>query len=159
MIFYLLISPEIVNEQKIPDDAIRIRIIPNSNKTKDQKIKQKVKTNLQTTMYNLLKDTKNTKEAKKIINNNLNTVDKTVKNTLKNENYKINFGLNYFPEKQYKGIKYEAGYYESLVVTLGKGKGDNWWCVLFPPLCLIEADENTDIEYKSLVKEILNKYL
>ncbi|MEI3507940.1 MAG: stage II sporulation protein R [Bacilli bacterium] len=75
------------------------------------------------------------------------------------KNYQVNFGSNYFPEKEYKGVKYEEGYYEFLLVTLGEGKGDNWWCVLFPPLCLIEADESTDVEYKSIVKELIDKYL
>lgn len=68
------------------------------------------------------------------------------------------FGFNYFPSKKYKGITYKDGYYESLVVTLGEGKGDNWWCVLFPPLCLLEAEESTDVEYKSYVKELIDKY-
>ena len=67
--------------------------------------------------------------------------------------------MNYFPSKEYKGVKYEEGYYESLVITLGKGEGDNWWCVLFPPLCLIEGEEDTEVEYKSIVMEILDKYL
>ena len=50
--------------------------------------------------------------------------------------------------------------YESLVITLGKGEGDNWWCVLFPPLCLLEENENTqDVEYHFLVKDIIDKYL
>ena len=44
------------------------------------------------------------------------------------------------------------------MVTLGKGSGDNWWCVLFPPLCLMEAEESTDITYTSYIKEILKKY-
>ena len=48
--------------------------------------------------------------------------------------------------------------YESLVVTLGKGEGDNWWCVLFPPICMIEAEESTDVEYTTMVKEMMNKY-
>ena len=54
----------------------------------------------------------------------------------------------------------EEGYYESLVITLGKGNGENWWCVLFPPLCLMEGeDNNTDeVEYKSFVKEMIDKY-
>ena len=74
--------------------------------------------------------------------------------------YKVNFGINYFPEKNYKGVIYEEGYYESLVVTLGSGNGENWWCVLFPPLCLMEGEEtNTDeVEYKSFVKEMIDKY-
>ena len=54
-----------------------------------------------------------------------------------------------------KGIEYDEGYYESLLITLGEGKGDNWWCVLFPPLCLIEAEESTEVEYKSFIKEII----
>lgn len=74
------------------------------------------------------------------------------------EGFKINYGSNYFPEKKYKGITYKEGYYESLVITLGEGKGDNWWCVLFPPLCLIEADESRNVEYKSFVKEMFDKY-
>ena len=50
--------------------------------------------------------------------------------------------------------------YESLVITLGKGEGDNWWGVLFPPLCLLEENENTkDVEYHFLVKDIIDKYL
>ena len=73
----------------------------------------------------------------------------------------IHYGLNYFPKKEYKGVIYEEGYYESLVVTLGNGNGDNWWCVLFPPLCLLEAQEtNTqDVEYKFFVQDLIDKYM
>ena len=64
------------------------------------------------------------------------------------------------PEKEYEGVTIPSGNYESLVITLGSGLGDNWWCVMFPPLCLLEAkDNNTEnIEYKFLVQEILEKY-
>ena len=74
--------------------------------------------------------------------------------------YKINYGLNYFPEKNYKGVTYKEGNYESLVVKLGEGKGENFWCVLFPPLCLLEAEESDkeEVEYKSFIKEIIDKY-
>ena len=76
-----------------------------------------------------------------------------------NLGYKINFGQNYFNKKKYKGITYEEGYYESLLIILGKGEGDNWWCVLFPPLCLIEAEESDKVEYKFFIKELIEKYL
>ena len=64
------------------------------------------------------------------------------------------------PEKEYKGVKYPAGEYESLVITLGTGTGDNFWCVLFPPLCLIEAEEEniSEVKYTSFIQEIINKY-
>ena len=91
-------------------------------------------------------------------------IKENVKSTLKalnqKESFKINYGMNYFPEKIYKGVKYEEGEYESLVIELGDGLGDNFWCVLFPPLCLLEGEEQTktDVEYTSFIKEIINKY-
>ena len=84
----------------------------------------------------------------------------TLKNLGYDKDYKINYGYNYFPKKKYKSVTYKEGMYESLVITLGTGEGDNWWCVLFPPLCLVEADESTtsDAEYTFFIKEIIDKY-
>ena len=161
--FYIFVSATMAKTIEIPEDAIRIRIVPNSNTEYDQKIKTKVKEKLQIEMYQMLKDNNNSEEAKNIIKQNLDNIDKNIKQTLDHENYyknyTINFGYNYFPQKEYKGIKYKEGYYESLLITLGEGKGDNWWCILFPPLCLIEAEDTKNTEYKSFIKEILNKYL
>lgn len=72
--------------------------------------------------------------------------------------YDISYGDNYFPDKTYRGINYPAGYYNSLVITLGQGLGENFWCVMYPPLCLIEDNKTDNIEYKSYVKEVLLKY-
>lgn len=161
LIIYILLGNEF-SKVVIPEEAIRIRIIANSNSEYDQYVKTKIKNNIENNIYEMLKDTKSIEESRAIINNNLSVIDNNIKDTLQllnsNTNYTINFGLNYFPMKEYKGIKYNSGYYESLVVTLGKGEGDNWWCVLFPPLCLLEAEESTEVEYKSLVKEIIDKY-
>lgn len=146
----------------IPDNAIRLRIIASSNDDYDQEIKLKVKDKVEDEMYKILDNTYSIALAKNRIENNLLNIDNVVKNTLKennyNKSYKINFGKNYFPEKTYKGITYEEGMYESLVVTLGNGKGDNWWCVLFPPFCLIEAEDSDEVEYRFKIKEILDKY-
>ena len=110
-LFYVFISDVLAKNLIIPSDAIRIRIIPNSNSSFDQDIKLKVKDKLEITMYDLLKDAESSDEAKEIIQNNLELVDKDVKSILSEENYdkgyKINFGENYFPEKEYKGVKYE----------------------------------------------------
>ena len=160
---YYLISIGIEENIKIPDNAIRIRVLANSNSDYDQQMKVEVKQDIQDYMYNLLSDVENAEEASGIIYNNLEQIDKEVGNYLQTLDYavpyKVNFGLNYFPEKKYKGVIYEEGYYESLLITLGKGEGDNWWCVLFPPLCLIEAEESTEVEYKSFIKELLDKYV
>lgn len=152
-----------VSSYMIPEDALRIRVIANSDSEYDQEIKLLVKEKLQMKLYNLLKNTKGVNDARKIINDNLPNIQADVDNLLKDLNYElgfdINYGMNYFPSKEYKGVVYEEGYYESLVVTLGNGEGNNWWCVLFPPLCLLEAEESTDVEYTSYVKELIDKYM
>lgn len=164
--FCLVIAIFLLNNRTaavvIPDTAIRIRVIASSDSEEDQAIKQKVRELLEYKMYNLLKNIKGVDVARKTIQDNLNDLNNEVDKLLKKEQYEegfnMNYGMNYFPEKEYKGIKYEEGYYESLVVTLGEGKGENWWCVLFPPLCLIEAEESDEVEYKFFVKELIEKY-
>lgn len=145
----------------IPDTAIRLRVIPNSNTSLDQNMKNQVKKYLEQDTYKKLENINNINDARKIINNNLDNIDKSINNIFKKNNYNmdynINFGYNYFPEKEYKQVKYKEGYYESIVITIGDGKGDNWWCVLFPNLCLVDLENNEQIEYKSWVAEKLNK--
>lgn len=149
----------------IPEDAIRFRVIANSNLDNDQEIKKIVSKELQKELYNSLKDVKNVDEARSLLKNNTISLEKSIEETLLQNNmnpiFDINYGMNYFPEKIYNGVEYKAGEYESLVVTLGEGVGDNWWCVLFPPLCLMEAEEVKDsekIEYKFFVQELIDKY-
>ena len=97
-----------------------------------------------------------------IINKEIDKFETVIDNTLKENksdiSYKINLGYNYFPEKKYKGVTYKEGNYQSLVVTLGEGKGKNWWCVLYPPLCNLEMDQKDEVEYKMYIKEILKKF-
>ena len=162
ILIYMIIGNVIASNNIIPDEAIRIRVIANSNSSYDQEIKFKVKESIEYDMYNILRNTVDLKEARKLIKNNLDTVENNIDTLLQQEKYylpfEINFGLNYFPKKEFKGIIYDEGYYESVVVTLGEGLGDNWWCVLFPPLCMIEAEESTNAQYTTMVKTIIDKY-
>ena len=57
-----------------------------------------------------------------------------------------------------KGVKYNSGLYESLVITLGEGHGPNYWCVLYPPLCSIDTNKE-EVEYRSYIKDLIDKYL
>ena len=147
----------------IPDSAIRFRILANSNSPYDQYIKQKVKESIEKELLILTKQDNSIEEARITIQSNLNNYEKVIKKTFKDEKYKkdftINFGKNYFPEKEYHGVIYKEGYYESLLITIGEGKGDNWWCIMFPPLCTLEVDKEAEVEYKFFVKEIIDKYL
>lgn len=165
LIILCLIGIKKVNSKEfmIPSEAIRLRVVANSNDTKDQKVKYEVTNHMQEKIYDLLKNTKGVDEARTIINNNIDYLSSEVEKTLDKEgypfSYELKYGLNFFPEKTYKGVTYEEGYYESLLITLGEGKGNNWWCVLFPPLCLMEAEESEEVEYKFFIQELIDKYL
>lgn len=145
----------------IPNSAIRLRVIPNSNSAQDQNIKKQVKTYLEKNTYNILKDEKSIKEARKKINENIPVIEENVGRIFKDNNYdvsyNVNYGYNYFPSKTYRGITYKEGYYESIVISIGAAEGDNWWCVLFPNLCLADLEQKENSEYKSWVIETINK--
>ena len=162
IVIYMMIGHFVSAKYTIPKEAIRVRVIANSNDKYDQEVKMNVKDIVTNDMYNLMSNVDNIESARESITNNIPILSKDIDKYLKeinyNTNYDINFGYNYFPKKIYKGVEYKEGMYESLVVTLGNGEGNNWWCVLFPPICMIEAEESTDVEYTTMVKEIMNKY-
>lgn len=158
-IFFLIYGFANKKEILIPNDAIRFRIIANSDNEKDQALKMQIKEAVEKELQSKIVNAGNTEQAEIIINQNLENIKNVVSNYT--DDFNISFGLNYFPEKEYKGVTYEAGTYNSLVITLGSGVGKNWWCVMFPPLCLLEGKNNNtdDINYKFYVKEIIDKYI
>ena len=138
----------------IPSDSIRVRIIANSNNIEDLYKKKKIKEEIKKDLYDLVKNVSNSEDASKSIENNLDKINNLVSS--KTNDFNITYGMNYFPKKTYKGVLYNAGNYNSLVITLGKGLGENWWCVLYPPLCMIDENETTsDVEYRSFVLDML----
>lgn len=149
-----------INEKEnilIPDNAIRFRVIANSNSENDQKLKMEVKNKVEKELYTLINGVKTIDDARKIISNNLDKVDNILKEY--NVSYDISYGNNFFPEKTYKGITYKEGSYESLVITVGEGLGQNWWCVLFPPLCLLDEQKNLEnVDYQFYAEKLINKF-
>ena len=163
LLSFYLIGIFFEEKVKIPEESIRLRVLANSNSEYDQQIKKEVSYALQNEISNIITLEDDINSAKLKLKNNLGIIDNRINNVLTsrnyNKSYNINLGLNYFPEKEFKGVKYKEGYYESLLVTIGEGKGNNWWCVLFPPLCILEAEESDEIEYSSLIKEVLEQYI
>ncbi len=164
IVIFLIILASIKNEEVIviPDKSIRFRVIANSNAEEDIYVKEKVAEDLSKNIANIT-TSNDIKDVRKNINKNIENIEAQVGKVLKDFDYKkdynVDYGINYFPEKIYKGVKYKEGYYESLVITLGEGKGNNYWCVLFPPLCMIDEDTpKKDIEYKFIIKEIIEKF-
>ncbi len=144
----------------VPKESIRFRIIPNSNTAEDLYMKEEVKEGISDIITSLSKE--NINETRTNIVNNLPLLRNKVQNVFDENNYNqtfnINYGINYFPEKTYKGVKYQSGNYESMVVSIGNASGDNYWCVLFPPLCMMEAKESEKVEYKFFIKEIIDHF-
>ena len=156
---YINVNAEVI----IPNDAIRVRVVPNSNSVIDQNMKEKVKNYVSNYMTLKLDKVMDVNEARNIINDSIDELNQDIEKMFQDNGYDmdftINFGENHFPDKAYKGVIYNEGDYESLVVYIGEARGDKWWCVLFPPLCLLEADENDtgEVEYKTLVGEVIDK--
>jgi stage II sporulation protein R len=145
------------NNQTIQDESIRFRIIANSNSLEDQNLKKLIKRELEINLFPLLENSQSIYETRNIIHQNKNLIDEILSKY--NIDYDINYGINFFPKKEYDDYVYQEGNYESLVIKLGEAKGNNWWCVMYPPLCLIDQNSNNkeDIEYKLYIKEILQK--
>ena len=147
-------------EKELPNDAIRFRLIANSDSRVDQTTKMLIKKDLERNLFPLLEGSTSSEETKNILNNN----QQVIKNTIEKYNvtYNINYGKNYFPEKNFQGEIYPEGEYESLVISLGEATGENWWCVMYPPLCLVEnnsqeKEKKEEKEYKSYFWEIISQ--
>lgn len=158
-----LVNNNVSSETIIPDSAIRFRVIGNSNTVYDQNIKLQIRNVIQNKILELTRNTKTIEEVRTIMKEHQEELYDITNEKLKELNYdkpfKLNYGYNYFPKKKYKGVTYKEGNYESLVITLGEGNGNNFWCVIFPPLCMAEIEDTNEVEYKFFVKEIIDKYL
>lgn len=124
----------------VNDTAIRIRIIPNSNKYEDQQAKKMVRYAIDEYLAANKSSFESISSTREFIMKNIGEIESKVGHVLDAINYDLGFEVSYgahlFPEKQYNGETYEEGYYESLVITIGEGMGNNWWCFMNPDLCL-----------------------
>ena len=141
--------------EMIPDEAIRLRILANSDSDHDQKIKLAVRDQVSFYITELVKNIDNIDEARAMIENHILEVEKNVHQTLLNEGVLHSFTVEYrknvhFPEKMYGHYLYPEGEYEAILITIGKGEGANWWCVLFPPLCFLDFSSNSSSEENQL---------
>jgi stage II sporulation protein R len=129
-------------EVAIPDEAIRLRILANSDSEEDQELKRKVRDAVNEEINKWVADLTSFDQAKEVIQSRIGDIENIVAAVLQAENskqtYKVEFGKVSFPTKIYGNYIYPAGQYEAILITLGDGKGANWWCVLFPPLCFLD---------------------
>jgi stage II sporulation protein R len=136
------LSNTAIAQSVIPEESIRLRILANSDAPQDQWVKHKLREEIVKHMNAWVQDPGSIEEARSEVQARLPEFDELVGEVLSKYGfqyaYSVELGSVDFPTKMYGNQVYPAGQYEALRVTLGEGEGQNWWCVLFPPLCFVD---------------------
>ena len=145
----------------ISNSVFRLHVIANSDSEEDQNLKYKVRDNLISYMNTICANTKTKEEAIKIANDHKEDFYEIAKNTIISNGYNydvsVEIGNFEFPTKTYGDISLPSGYYDALRVKIGKAQGQNWWCVMFPPLCFVNISSGiVPDESKEDLKENLS---
>lgn len=141
-------------------DFLRIHIVANSNSSEDEKVKYLVKDAIVEFLIPFLSQAKTENEAEMIVEENLEKICEVANNVLASENFdyqaRVFLKKEKMPTRSYDGFTLEEGVYNGLRVELGKAKGDNWWCVIFPAVCFLDTKNFENVEYISKIWEIIN---
>lgn len=133
----------------IPDEAIRLRILANSDSERDQEVKRAVRDAVNKQINEWVEQLTSIEEARYVISSRLPELEKIAKAELAKHDLHYSVGIDFgdvqFPTKLYGQYLYPAGTYEAVLITLGEGKGANWWCVLFPPLCFLDYSNSAAV--------------
>ena len=134
----------------IPDEAIRFRILANSNSPEDQEVKREIRDAVRAEISTWVENYQSIDDARKAIRAHLPEINRLVERELQKAGvhlpYRVEFKTVAFPTKLYGNMIYPAGNYEAVLITLGEGLGSNWWCVLFPPLCFLDIDSGEAVK-------------
>lgn len=127
-------------EEEIYDKVVRLHVLANSDSEEDQAVKLKVRDAILAITVPLLQNCETKEEAVALLEENQTLFVEAAKAVLQEEGFddtvSIEMGLEDYPTRTYDSLCFPAGEYISMRVSLGTGEGQNWWCCLFPPLCL-----------------------
>ena len=143
--------------------VFRLHVLANSDSEEDQSLKLKVRDSLLDYMNNICSNCSTKAEAISLVQKHSQEFQHIAENTISENGYdysvKINIGNFYFPTKDYGDISLPAGFYDALRVEIGKAKGRNWWCVMFPSLCFIDVSSGIvdDSAKENLEKNLENE--
>lgn len=149
------------NNDAVNAEYLRIHIRANSNSEIDQNVKYKVKAAVVDALTPELYGVKNKEEAMEVIYENLSMIDEVSERVLESNGFyygaKARLCEEEFPTRTYGELTLSSGVYDALIVDLGSGEGDNWWCVVFPPLCFVADGEGEEVTYRSIIAEWFRK--
>ena len=144
---------------------LRIHIRADSNNQADQDVKYLVKNAVVNYLAPHLINATTKDKAMQIVEGQLNSIQQVCNKTLQSNGFsysaKVKLCKEQFPDRSYNGITLPQGVYDALIIELGTAQGNNWWCVVYPPLCFIGAENNgtNTIVFKSKLVEIVNQWL
>lgn len=132
--------------EEIVDKIIRFHVLANSDTDEDQKLKLKVRDEVINYISPKLKDSKSLEESRKIVLENKDIMEEISEKVIKENGYDYEvtsmLSRENFPDKVYGDLIFPQGEYEAYRILIGKAKGQNWWCVMFPPLCFVDETKN-----------------
>lgn len=141
-------------------DYLRIHVRANSNEQIDQSVKYIVKDEVVKFITPYAAQCVDKRTAIELIENILPEIEEVCDKTLKENGFeytsRAHVRAEEFPTRVYGDLTLEAGLYDALIIELGSGTGDNWWCVIYPPLCFTSG--TADVEYRSAIYEIIKKF-
>ena len=133
-------GPVIADRERLNEELIRLHVVANSDTSEDQELKLLVRDAVITSLRQALADVQDTQQAKEYLKENLPKLQELANKTLdaagSTQRAVVTLCREGFPTRQYDTFSLPAGVYEALRITIGEGEGKNWWCVVFPSLCL-----------------------
>lgn len=145
--------------EEVADKLIRFHVIANSDSEEDQALKLKVRDKIIDKMSIKLESVESLDDAREILNSSIEEVNSIAKEVIAEEGFdydvKTMLSNENFPDKIYGDYIFPQGNYEAYRVIIGSGEGQNWWCVMFPPLCFVDESKNI-VDTKKLDENIAN---
>lgn len=146
-------------EQQTNEDYLRVHIRANSNSLEDQKIKYMVRDSVVEVMTPLLSEAQTKQQAEIIVRQNFGLIEGVANKVLSQNGfeYKAHARISneYFPTRTYEDLTLKDGFYDALILDLGSGAGNNWWCVIYPAFCFLKTTNNSNAVYISKIWEII----
>lgn len=148
-------------ENEVYNDYLRIHVRANSNSADDQRVKYEVKDEAVKFITPYVKKCVTKEAAIEVMRGLIPEIEEVCVRALEERGYgygaRAEIRQEKFPTRVYGELTLEEGVYDALIIELGEGVGDNWWCVIYPPLCFTSA--SADVEYRSVIFDIINKFL
>lgn len=144
-------------------EYLRIHIRANSNSAEDQAVKYMVRDAIVEALIPILAEVESKDEAIITMQNNFAYIEGVAEGVLKDQGFyygaKASINNEYFPTRTYEDLVLEDGFYDALIIALGSGTGDNWWCVVYPAFCFLNTRNSSNYVYISKIWEIINSVI